>query len=76
MMATTTTSGDLRLTGTAREQGAISRLMQRLMAARQRQVDAMISAHLLRLDDRTLAELGYERKSLQANSQGATYAGL
>lgn len=71
-MTTTTISGDLTTTGTKRERGTFSRMFQRMIEARQRQADRMVSAYLLTMDDRTLAQLGYDRAMLEVKARGAT----
>ncbi|MDQ0315267.1 hypothetical protein [Amorphus orientalis] len=70
-MAMTTTSGDFRLTGSEREHSALHRLMSRIITARQRQAERAINAYLLSLDDKSLEQLGYERKSLEKNASGS-----
>lgn len=70
-MATTTISGDLTTTDHRRERGTFSRLFQRMVEARQRQADRMVSAYLLTLDERTLGQLGYDRAMLEVKARGA-----
>lgn len=70
-MAMTTTSADIRLTGSEREHSVLHRLMSRVIEARQRQAERAINAYLLSLDDETLERLGYERKQLQREATGS-----
>jgi hypothetical protein len=43
---------------------ALSVVMRRMMESRMRQAERHVAYHLLTMDDRTLAELGYSRADL------------
>ena len=60
------TLNDVAVTGTERERGFFARLGERLIAARKAEADRAVAAYLLSLDDKTLANLGYNRTELEA----------
>ncbi|MBJ3775504.1 hypothetical protein [Acuticoccus mangrovi] len=61
----TVTAHDYALTGSAKEQGLLSRIGARIMASRKRQADRAVAAYLLSLDDATLTRLGYDRTEIE-----------
>lgn len=69
-MARSITPGDFRLTGTDREAGLLSRIGQRIIAAREDRARRAVNAYLLSLDDATLEKLGYDRRTLEATNPG------
>ncbi|MEM0907133.1 MAG: hypothetical protein AAGJ94_07205 [Pseudomonadota bacterium] len=62
------TAENVDLTGTPRERGFLSRMGERLVAARMESAQSAVSAYLLSLDDQTLNKLGYDRATLEANN--------
>lgn len=53
---------------------ASSRVFNRMVESRMREAERRVAYHLLSLDDRTLADLGYDRATL--SRQGTIQRGL
>ena len=47
-----------------KKQGFFSRMLDKMVEARMREAERLVVAQLLSLDDKTLADLGYERAGL------------
>lgn len=60
-----TTANDFTLERTRRSKGFFGRLAASIVEARKRQADRVVAGYLLGLDDKTLAQLGYDRRSLE-----------
>lgn len=69
-MSIQTSSADYRITHTAEETGWLSRIMSRIVRARQAQAQRAVNAYLLSLDDTTLEQLGYDRARLEKTNPG------
>jgi hypothetical protein len=65
----TTTFGDV-FARSAPPRGILRRAVARLVAAREAEARRRVNAHLLGLDDATLAALGYDRAVLEAAGHG------
>ncbi len=64
MAVTTLDSFDGRATDKARKPGLFARMYQALVISREREARRYVNAYLRSLDDKTLAELGYDRAEL------------
>ncbi len=51
-------------TETEKKQGFLSRVFNSMVEARQREAERQVVAQLLSFDDKTLADLGFERSEL------------
>ncbi|MEZ5840730.1 MAG: hypothetical protein R3D02_10020 [Hyphomicrobiales bacterium] len=66
-MATVTLTGfDFAHGAEQRAPGFFKRALDRLIEARERRARLYVNAHLLMLDDETLAAAGFDRKTLEA----------
>jgi len=66
-MATTITSGAGLAAGAHGSHGLMRRVYDRMVAGREREARRYVNGYLATLDDAALAELGYDRKSLDAS---------
>ncbi len=64
MVATTLDSFAGRETDKAGKPGLFARMVRALVASREREARRYVNAYLRSLDDKTLAELGYDRAEL------------
>ncbi len=64
MAVTTLNSFEGQATDRARKPGLFARMYQALVVSREREARRYVNAYLRSLDDKTLAELGYDRAEL------------
>jgi hypothetical protein len=74
MMAVTTLDSFAgRETEKARQPGLFARFLKALIASREREARRYVNGYLLSLDDKTLAELGYDRAEIVNSDAGVAY---
>ena len=73
MAVTTLDSFEGRTTDKARKPGLFARMYQALVVSREREARRYVNAYLRSLDDRTLADLGYERAEIVNSDGGFVY---
>ena len=64
MAVTTLDSFEGRATDKARKPGLFARMYQALVVSREREARRYVNAYLRSLDDKTLADLGYDRAEI------------
>ena len=72
MAVTTLDSFEGRATDKARKPGLFARMYQALVVSREREARRYANVYLRSLDDKTLADLGYDRAELM-KSRAAVY---
>jgi len=73
MAVTTLDSFEGRATDKARKPGLFARMYQALVVSREREARRYVNGYLLSLDDKTLAELGYDRAEIRNSDVGVAY---
>ena len=73
MAVTTLDSLESRATDKARRPGLFMRMIQALVESREREAQRYVNAYLRSLDDKTLAELGYDRAEIGKSGGGVFY---
>ena len=73
MAVTTLDSFAGRATDKARKPGLFMRMIQALVESREREARRYVNAYLRSLDDKTLAELGYDRAEIRNSDVGGAF---
>ncbi len=73
MAVTTLDSFTGRATEKARRPGLFARFFKALVVSREREARRYVNSYLLSLDDKTLANLGYDRETIKKSDAGIAY---